>query len=105
MPTQPNPTGTIVFDPLRVEDMDLEDLTRWAIEGRYPGDLDEATAEDADRAVQLAGRVTDVARSVLEPTGGGQGTRRSFGADRGRLAIPDDFDAPLGDEDVDSFET
>lgn len=30
--------------------------------------------------------------------------RRQFGHDRGSYALPDDFDAPLPDEVVDSFE-
>jgi HEPN domain-containing protein len=38
-----------VFDHL-----DLPELTRWAIEGRYPADLDEATSADAVRAIELA---------------------------------------------------
>ncbi|MGI8492608.1 MAG: type II toxin-antitoxin system Phd/YefM family antitoxin, partial [Acidimicrobiales bacterium] len=34
------------------------------------------------------------------------GTRapRAFGIDRGRLGIPDNFDAPLGDDVLDGFE-
>jgi len=47
-------------------EVDLEELTRWAIEGRYPEDLDEATTNDATRAVELAGRVTGLAHQALE---------------------------------------
>jgi len=47
-------------------EVDLEELTRWAIEGRYPEDLDEATTNDATRAVELAGRVTALAHQALE---------------------------------------
>ncbi|HEX4864734.1 MAG TPA: type II toxin-antitoxin system Phd/YefM family antitoxin [Acidimicrobiales bacterium] len=32
-------------------------------------------------------------------------TRRAFGIDRGRLAVPEDFDAPLDDEVLDGFES
>jgi prevent-host-death family protein len=34
----------------------------------------------------------------------GTGTPRSFGIDRGRLVIPDDFDAALDDDVLDAFE-
>ena len=47
-------------------EVDLEELTRWAIEGRYPDDLDEATTTDATRAVELAGQVTSRAHRALE---------------------------------------
>ncbi len=56
----------------RLLDVDLEDLTRWAIEGRYPGDLDEATSRDATRAVELAGQILAVAQAALESADGGQ---------------------------------
>jgi prevent-host-death family protein len=32
-------------------------------------------------------------------------SRRQFGLDRGRFEVPDDFDAPLPDEVLDTFET
>ncbi len=54
-------------------EVDLEELTRWAIEGRYPEDLDEATTTDATRAVELAEQVTALAHRALggeEPDGG-----------------------------------
>lgn len=35
----------------------------------------------------------------------GGGGRRGFGIDRGRLVIPDDFDAALPDEALDGFES
>ena len=56
----------------RLLDVDLEDLTRWAIEGRYPGDLDEATSRDAVRAVEFAGQVVAIAQAVLEAADGSQ---------------------------------
>jgi len=33
------------------------------------------------------------------------GTPRAFGIDRGRLVIPEDFDAPLDDDVLDTFES
>lgn len=55
-------------------EVDLEELTRWAIEGRYPEDLDEATTNDATRAVEVARQVTALAHGALEKekTDGGQ---------------------------------
>ena len=46
-------------------DVELEELTQWAIEGRYPEDLDEAATADATRAVELAALV--VAASEKPP--------------------------------------
>lgn len=40
----------------------LPELTRWSIEGRYPADLDEATHADAVTAIALARQVLDVVR-------------------------------------------
>jgi len=34
----------------------------------------------------------------------GTGTPRVFGIDRGRLVIPEDFDAPLDEDVLDTFE-
>jgi HEPN domain-containing protein len=45
--------------------VDLPELTRWAIEGRYPDDLDEATTVDARRSVALSERVVDLAINAL----------------------------------------
>lgn len=61
-----------VADPILA--VDLEDLTRWAIEGRYPEDLDEASTEDAERAVTTASSVLTIAavRSELEAGRGDQ---------------------------------
>ncbi len=38
------------------DDLDLPELTRWAIEGRYPTDLDEATSADSMRLSSSPGR-------------------------------------------------
>jgi HEPN domain-containing protein len=35
----------------------LSELSLWAVESRYPGDMPEATREDADAATALAGSV------------------------------------------------
>lgn len=41
------------------DDMGLEWLTDWATEGRYPGDVPEATRDDAQRAIEMAENVYD----------------------------------------------
>ena len=46
--------------------IDVDELSRWAIEGRYPADLDEAQEADATRALELAGHVVRVVRSLLD---------------------------------------
>ena len=38
--------------------IDLDELSRWAIEGRYPADLDEAQEADATMTTKLAGGPT-----------------------------------------------
>lgn len=45
--------------------IDVDELSRWAIEGRNPADLDEVQEADATRAIQLAGDVLSVVRSLL----------------------------------------
>jgi HEPN domain-containing protein len=42
--------------------IELPELTRWAIEGRYPADLDEATHTDAVKAIHIARQVLDAVR-------------------------------------------
>ena len=49
--------------------IDVDELSRWATEGRYPADLDEAREADAKRAIQLAG----VVRSLLDELTDGLG--------------------------------
>lgn len=44
-------------DNERFDSIDLPELTRWAIEGRYPDDAEEATREDARRSIALASEV------------------------------------------------
>ncbi len=51
-----------VKDKLAV--VDLVSLTRWAIEGRYPDDLDEATAADAEASVLTAVDVLSLAEQA-----------------------------------------
>jgi HEPN domain-containing protein len=50
---------------LELAAIELPELTRWAIEGRYPGDLDEANAADAVRAVAIAKQVLEVVVETL----------------------------------------
>lgn len=42
--------------------IELPELTRWAIDGRYPGDLDEARTADARKAISIASQVLEVVR-------------------------------------------
>ena len=55
----PNDEGS-AFVPI-----ELPELTRWSIEGRYPADLDEATHADGLRAIAIARQVLDVVRSRI----------------------------------------
>jgi HEPN domain-containing protein len=50
----------------------LADLTVWAVEPRYPGDLPEATKEDAEAAVEQARKVHARMVKDLEDRGHGQ---------------------------------
>lgn len=45
--------------------LELPELTRWSIEGRYPADLDEATHADGLKAIAIARQVLDVVRSRI----------------------------------------
>ena len=59
--------------------LDLEDLTRWAIEGRYPADLDEATSRDAGnrggKAKEFRNRPTG---GAIQARGGHDGSIKSW---------------------------
>lgn len=48
--------------------IDLEGLTRWEIEGRYPEDLAEATEADAVDAVAAAAEVRRIVEAALTST-------------------------------------
>ena len=50
---------------LRREHPDLAELTEWAVEARYPGDWQEATVEDAQRAARQGRAVFESAVSDL----------------------------------------
>jgi prevent-host-death family protein len=50
--------------------------------------------------VVITRRGTEVARLVPAERPAG----RRFGVDRGRYVVPDDFDAPLSDDELASFE-
>jgi hypothetical protein len=45
--------------------VNLGSLNRWAIEGRYPADLAEATAQDATEALRDAGTVLNVITATV----------------------------------------
>ena len=46
-------------------DADLRELNPWSIDGRYPGDIDEATRDEARQCVAAAGRVVAAATAVI----------------------------------------
>lgn len=54
---------------MRREHPDLAELTEWAVEARYPGDWQEATVEDAQRAARQARAVFESALSDLVEQG------------------------------------
>ena len=49
--------------------IELPELTRWSIEGRYPADLDEAAHADAVTAIAVARQVLDVVRPPITAEG------------------------------------
>ena len=49
--------------------IELPELTRWSIEGRYPADLDEATHADGLKAIAIARQVLDVVRPRISAGG------------------------------------
>ena len=49
-------------DNERFDAIDLPELTRWAIEGRYPDDAEEATRADSRRSIVLANEVLAAVR-------------------------------------------
>ena len=49
--------------------IELPELTRWSIEGRYPADLDEATHADGLKAIAVARQVLDVVRPRISAEG------------------------------------
>jgi len=50
------------------ESLELPELTRWAIEGRYPADIDEATGADATKSIGISQAVLALVRSKLAET-------------------------------------
>lgn len=47
--------------------IELPELTGWAIDGRYPADLDEATQTDDVKAIVVARQVLDLVRPRITP--------------------------------------
>lgn len=47
------------------EMLELPELTQWAIEGRYPADLDEATDADATKSIGIATSVLALVAAKL----------------------------------------
>jgi HEPN domain-containing protein len=56
--------------------IELPELTRWSIEGRYPADLDEATHTDAVKAIVVARQVLDLVRPRITAEGPQPRTQR-----------------------------
>lgn len=48
---------------------ELTSLGKWAVEPRYPGDVPEATRQDAEAAIEQARRVYETASRDLEQHG------------------------------------
>ncbi len=46
----------------------LPELTRWSIEGRYPADLDEATHADASKSIDAAQQVLVLVHALMNTT-------------------------------------
>jgi HEPN domain-containing protein len=47
-----------------LEVLDTDVLQPWAVDGRYPGDLPDASADEAAEAVAIANAIVTIARSV-----------------------------------------
>lgn len=47
------------------EEMDIEWLSDWVTEGRYPGDYPEATRDDAQKAINMAEKIFTLANEIL----------------------------------------
>lgn len=50
---------------VRFEDFDLAWLTEWSVESRYPGDWQEASREDAKKAVTIATEVINTCNDII----------------------------------------
>jgi HEPN domain-containing protein len=68
---------------------DLARLSVWAVEPRYPGDLIEATREDAEEAVEQAGSIYETTLEDLER----HGYDPDNGEERQKRADDDEEDA------------
>ena len=70
---------------LKENPADLDDLSQWAVEGRYPGSSKEASEDDARAAVGLASEAYEAALEDLERYGydpdGGEGRQEAAEAD------------------------
>jgi HEPN domain-containing protein len=51
---------------LAITDDELQDLSRWAIEGRYPDSVLEATRQQAIDAIELARQVLELSQTRVE---------------------------------------
>lgn len=62
---------------LKEKPTDLDDLSQWAVEGRYPGTPREASEKDAETAVRLARKALEAALEDLERHGYAPGRREA----------------------------
>jgi len=53
------------YESAGLDDADLAELSAWAVEARYPGDLPEATSADARTAFADARAIIDTARGDI----------------------------------------
>ena len=63
----------------RLEKLDLAELTRWAIEGRYPDEFVEATKADAEQALRTAEAVLALVAEHLGIGGPAAGEPDGYG--------------------------
>lgn len=50
---------------LRISELEFAALSGWSVAARYPGNLPDATSDDAAEAVTVAARVVELARQDL----------------------------------------
>lgn len=57
----------LLGEPVRsqIELLDVLILQVWAVDGRYPGDLPEATEMEASQALEVAGRIVEIIQTEL----------------------------------------
>lgn len=79
----------------RLTSLELAELTRWAIEGRYPGDIEDASEADAHKALATARAVVAVSRTLIGSGDAPRPLRRTGGHRSGKPLTPEEIDAEL----------